>query len=197
MKKLHILAGIVLSLLVTGSVRAQPALDIKTQATNDVQYQTQHTQNTPQPTSQPQARENPPSSQPSNQWTQLVETLQNRINAVEAQTQRDRSGNPSVTNWLTWWWQAGFLSGVLLLIPWVFVGWQWSRRKFWGFGWPWPWWFWIPLFWWIPWFVIGWQWWLVWWAWWVWIWWLWPWIFWLFWWVIVFKELLISQWHRR
>lgn len=122
--------------------------------------------------------------------------MQNRVNLLEAQAQNYRA-DPKVTDWLSWWWQIGFWSGILLLSPWVFVGWQWTHFKFWGFGWPWPWWFWIPLFWFIPWLIIAWRWWLTWWAWWAWVWWLFPWIFWLFWWVIIFKELTISLWHRR
>lgn len=100
-------------------------------------------------------------------------------------------------HWIYWWWKIGFWSGVIWIFPWVFIGTQWSRRKFWGFAWPWPWWFWIPIFWWIPWLIIGWKWWLVWWGWWVWGWWIFPWIFWIFWWLIVFKEAIIWIWKKK
>lgn len=103
--------------------------------------------------------------------------------------------NPT-NNWWHWWWLAGFWVGIFWLFPWVFVGWQWSRLKFWGFGWPWPWWFWVPLVWFIPWLIIGWWWWLDWWLWWIWIWWLFPWVFWWFWWVVVFKEAIIWLWNK-
>lgn len=103
--------------------------------------------------------------------------------------------NPS-DSWWKWWWKAGFVVGVLWLFPWVFIGWQWTRLKFWGFGWPWPWWFWIPLIWFIPWLIIGWWWWLDWWLWWVWLWWLFPWVFWWFWWLVVFKEAIIWHWRQ-
>ncbi len=113
------------------------------------------------------------------------------------QSSNQPASNANVSNnWLHWWWLIGFWVGLLWLFPWVFVGCQWARLKFWGFGWPWPWWFWIPLVWFIPWLVIGWQWWLNWWVWWIWIWWIFPWIFWLFWWVVIFKEAIIWLWHK-
>ena len=112
------------------------------------------------------------------------------------QTSQTTTVSNPTNNWWHWWWLAGFWIGILWLFPWVFVGWQWARLKFWGFGWPWPWWFWIPLFWFIPWLIIGWWWWLDWWFWWVWLWWLFPWVFWLFWWLVVFKEAMIWLWHK-
>ena len=203
MRKISIIAcSLLLLILVASPVKAQVAGDVKTEI---LQKQTQNTQYTRKPTSlptthvrQPQttARSQTRETQPSNQWTQLIQDVQNRMKTLEAQTQNFR-GDSRITNWLGWWWQIGFWAGILSMFLWVFVGWQWTHFKFWGFGWPWPWWFWIPLFWFIPWFVIAWQWWLVWWLWWVWIWWLFPWIFWLFWWVIIFKELTIWHWHRR
>jgi len=99
-------------------------------------------------------------------------------------------------SWFAGWWKIGFWTSILWFFPWIFVGWQWRRRKFWGFGWPWPWWFWIPIFWFIPWLVVGWWQWLVWWPWWMWVWWMWPWIFWPIWWLIVFKEAMIWMWKR-
>ncbi len=98
-------------------------------------------------------------------------------------------------NWWQQWWQLGFWIGIFWLFPWIFVGWQWGKLRFWGFGWPWPWWFWIPLFWFIPWLIVGWVWWLEWWLWWMWWWWLFPWVFWWFWWIIIFKEAI--NWHWR
>ncbi|OGL35724.1 hypothetical protein A3F65_03565 [Candidatus Saccharibacteria bacterium RIFCSPHIGHO2_12_FULL_47_16b] len=106
------------------------------------------------------------------------------------------STTTSSNSWWQWWWGAGFVVGILWLFPWVFVGWQWSRFRLWGFGWPWPWWFWIPLLWFIPWLIIGWIWWLDWWLWWAWLWWLFPWFFWWVWWVIVFKEFTIWLWRQ-
>ena len=104
---------------------------------------------------------------------------------------------PNLNNsWFQRWWLVGFWVGILWLFPWIFVGRQWAKLKFWGFGWPWPWWFWIPFIWFIPWLIIAWQWWLDWWVWWIWIWWLFPWIFWLFWWVVVFKEAMIWLWNK-
>lgn len=192
MKKLIVFGGVLFSLFLVARVYAQPALDIKTQFTGE---ETQGRENTQQPT-QPQVGENQSASQQVAQWSQLIDSLLNRINALELQTQNNRELDLNVSGWLGWWWQIGFWAGIFLLFPWIFVGWQWTHFKFWGFGWPWPWWFWIPLWWFFPWLVIGWQWWLIWWVWWIWIWWLFPWIFWFFWWIIVFKELMISQWHR-
>lgn len=197
-----ILISVFLFLISANSVQAQPALDIRTQPIQEKSQTTERIQKPtpssttqvihPQTTTQPQSEQN----QLLNQWTQTIQDLQNQIKTLEDRSQNS-SGDPRITNWLGSWWLIGFWGGILLLFPWVFVGWQWSRLGFWGFGWPWPWWFWLPLIWFIPWLVIGWQWWLVWWVWWVWIWWLFPWLFWLFWWVILFKEMTIAQWNRR
>lgn len=105
--------------------------------------------------------------------------------------------NQPDNNWWQWWWAAGFIVGILWFFLWIFVGWQWVRRRFWGFGWPWPWWFWIPMIWFIPWLIIGWVWWLDWWLWWAWLWWLFPWAFWWLWWLVIFKELTISLWRHN
>ncbi|OGM05495.1 hypothetical protein A2715_01350 [Candidatus Woesebacteria bacterium RIFCSPHIGHO2_01_FULL_39_32] len=202
MLKTIVVIDSLLFLFLTSSVKAQPAIDVKTETPQEETLNTQYTQQLTlsptipaeqqQTTTQQQAADD----QPSGQWTQMIQDMQNRMNSLDAKTQNYRTDS-KITNWFSWWWQIGFWSGILLLFLWVFVGWQWTHFKFWGFGWPWPWWFFLPLFWFIPWLVIAWQWWLVWWVWWVWIWWLFPWIFWLFWWVIVFKELTISLWHRR
>jgi len=159
---------------------------------------------TPQPTETPTRKTSPqnqnPQAQTNTQWMKHLDSfqaLQGQVTSLENQLSQFTGTDPRMINWLNSWWQIGFWTGVLWLFPWIFVGWQWTRLKFWGFSWPWPWWFWIPLLWWIPWLIIGWQWWLALWPWWTWIWWFWPWIFWPFWWVIVFKELTISLWHRR
>lgn len=209
MKTVVIISSLFLFLILTYPVYAQPALDIKT----GHQIETQTVQPTILPTTPP--KESSPQSpsrnqplvtpeitrnQPNTSLSSEIKELQNRLSILENQAKKDNQNlqqDPKVVNWLTKWWQIGFWGGILLLIPWIFVGWQWTHFKFWGFGWPWPWWFWIPLFWFIPWLIIGWWWWLDWWIWWVWIWWLFPWIFWFFWWVIVFKELNFSFWHRR
>ncbi|MCL5070233.1 MAG: emp24/gp25L/p24 family protein, partial [Actinobacteria bacterium] len=122
-----------------------------------------------------------------------LQSLQGKVNSLENQIKTSRE-DQKVINWFVWWWQIGFWTGIFWIFPWIFVGWQWTRFKFWRFGWPWPWWFWIPIFWFIPWLVIAWQWWLIWWVWWVWIWWFFPWVFWAFWWVIIFKEAMIWLW---
>ena len=122
-----------------------------------------------------------------------LDSLKNQIKQIKTNLQDEK-----VKNWFIWWWQIGFWAGILWIFPWIFVGWQWTRSKFWRFGWPcWPWWFWIPLFWFIPWLVVAWQWWLVWWDWWVWIWWFFPWVFWAFWWVIIYKEAIIWHWRKN
>ncbi|MBI2984506.1 MAG: hypothetical protein HYY50_02680 [Candidatus Kerfeldbacteria bacterium] len=118
-------------------------------------------------------------------------------NRTTVTTQPTSTSQQADTSWHRRWWEVGFWVGIFWLFPWVFVGWQWTRYRFWGFGWPWPWWFWIPLWWFIPWFIIGWIWWLDWWPWWMWWWWLFPWIFWLFWWIILFKEAMIWHWRQN
>ena len=202
MKRIILAGGLLFFLVLAGTVKAQPAVDIKTEVPQKETQSAHYTQQpTPSPvtqvkqkqiTTQPQTIEN----QPSNQSPQLIQDIQNRMNLLETQAQNYRA-DPKITNWLSWWWQTGFWVGILWLFPWIFVGWQWTHFKFWGFGWPWPWWFWIPMFWFIPWLWIGWQWWLVWWVWWAWWWWLFPWIFWVFWWIILFKEAAIWHWRRR
>ncbi len=107
------------------------------------------------------ARETAPTVNPLGEQVRSLQNLQSRASALETKV-KENQNNPRVVNWFPWWWQAGFWSGILWMFLWVFVGTQWTRRKFWGFDWPWPWWFWIPIFWFIPWFIIAWQWWLVW-----------------------------------
>lgn len=133
------------------------------------------------------------------QLDKSLQNLQNQVNSLENQIKTYR-GDPKVVNWFLWWWQIGFWAGILWIFLWIFVGWQWTRFKFWRFGWPcWPWWFWIPMFWFIPWLVIGcWQWWWpIGWVWWIWPWWFFPWVFWAFWWVIIFKEAIIWLWRKK
>jgi len=125
-----------------------------------------------------------------------LQSLQDKVDSLENQIKTD-ARDQKVINWFVWWWQIGFWIGILWIFVWIFVGWQWTRFKFWGFGWPWPWWFWIPLFWFIPWLVIAWLWWLEWWVCWIWIWWIFPWVFWAFWWVIIFKESIIWLWRKN
>ncbi len=122
-------------------------------------------------------------------------TPKQQTNVIEAAKMPYDNNNPN-NIWFHWWWEIGFWVGILWIFPWVFVGWQWVRLKFWGFVWPWPWWFWIPWFWFIPWLFIAWQWWLIWWPWWAWIWWIFPWIFWVFWWIVIFKEAIIWLWQK-
>lgn len=179
MKKFTVVFGIVsLSFLAGGNVYAQLAVpDTNTKTQRQVE-QTRPARTLTQPT--PVSRSAPIQVQPAS-------TTQNpALNKTE-----DKENS-----WFGWWWRAGFWAGLVWIFPWVFVGWQWTKYKFWGFGWPWPWWFWFPLVWFIPWLVVGWWEWLVWWPWWVWGWWIWPWIFWPIWWLIVFKEAMIWMWKR-
>lgn len=125
------------------------------------------------------------------QQTETKTTTQNQTQAASS------TQVPQGNNWYTWWWMAGFLTGLLWILLWIFVGRQWMKLHFWGFGWPWPWWFWIPVVWFIPWLIIGFWWWLDWWFWWAWIWWLFPWVFWVFWWIVVFKEAMIWMWRGK
>ena len=194
-----VISGAFLFLFLTSIAHAQPAVDIKTELQQMELEETQQaypspTQNPvqtqPQTTNQNQDREDQLSIP-----QQFLENLQNKITALENKS--NEYGDSKVNNWLSGWWKIGFWTSILWLFPWIFVGWQWTKFKFWGFGWPWPWWFWIPIFWFIPWIIIGWQWWLVWWVWWIWIWWIFPWVFWIFWWIILFKEMTIAQWRRR
>lgn len=203
MRKAAFVFGVFLSFFLATAAHAQPALDIK----SNPQVQQQRVEAVSPPPSQTTIRTQTPTIN-QNQVNQSqvtispiwpsedIQNLQNQVKTIEAQLGKYKE-NTKVNSWLGWWWQIGFWVGILWLFPWVFVGWQWTHFKFWGFGWPWPWWFWIPLFWFIPWLWVGWQWWLVWWPWWMWVWWIFPWVFWGFWWIILFKEAMIGIWHRR
>lgn len=199
MRKITIIAGAFVFLFLTNIAHAQPATNINTEL-QQMELQGTH-QAYPSPSQSPvqtQPQTINQNQQPEDQFAvpqQFLENLQNKITALEYQSKE--YGDPKVSSWLSGWWQIGFWVGILWLFPWIFVGWQWTKFKFWGFGWPWPWWFFLPLVWFIPWLIIAWQWWLVWWVWWVWIWWLFPWVFWIFWWIIIFKEAAIWHWHRR
>ncbi|MEK7188695.1 MAG: hypothetical protein AAB685_02490 [Patescibacteria group bacterium] len=179
-----ILWAVLLLLLVPGDVHAQLAVpDIK-----DIQRQIEEVKQVQTPSLPPSQPATVRPQQENNRGVQIQPTpvVQNEND------NQDREGN----NWFVGWWKIGFWTGVISIFPWIFVGRQWRRRKFWNFAWPWPWWFWIPVFWFIPWIIIGWQWWLVWWPWWVWIWWIFPWVFWPIWWLIVFKEAMIWIWKK-
>lgn len=188
--------------LFAGETRATP-VDIKTEIPQTETQTTQPPASVPSPSvsqkrvvNQNPARETAPAVSPVGEQVRSLQNLQSRVSALETKV-KENQNNRRMANWFPWWWQAGFWSGILWMFLWVFVGTQWSRRKFWGFSFPWPWWFWIPVFWFIPWFIIAWWWWLDWWDWWVWIWWLFPWVFWLFWWIVLFKESTLWVWKRK
>ncbi len=130
------------------------------------------------------------------QTQQETQNLKTKVTALEDLSVK-QANEPKLVDWTAWWWRISLGVGILWILLWIFVGWQWTSYGFWGFGWPWPWWFWIPLVWFIPWLIACWFWWLDWWNWWIWIWWVFSWVFWLFWWIILFKEAMIWFWRKK
>ena len=211
MKMLVWFGGVAVAIVFTlalfvGETRATPV----EQKTEIRQTETQQTQQQPSPQTKTINQNRVVPQNPTREMQSAINSLaeqvrnfqdlQKRVDTLEntlASTGKDNQSDPRMAHWLSAWWQVGFWTGALWMFLWVFVGTQWSRRKFWGFGWPWPWWFWIPIFWFLPWLFLAWQWWLDWWDWWVWIWWLFPWVFWVFWWIVLFKEATIWVWKRR